>query len=123
ADHVGLIGKIEVGLDGAGAKHHVEAVTTDLGHVSRHDGVARLRHAWSLGLRPFGREAGAEETDPEWRCAFANLREVRVHLAAGLMDRLQWSAAELELPARLQRNGGQPERVGESDDAAVVLDR
>ena len=43
-DHVLFAHEIEIGLDGRGAKHHVEAAGPDFRHVAGHDLVAAFRH-------------------------------------------------------------------------------
>src|SRR5690606_3548254 len=65
----------------------------------------------------------AKEADAEGRRAFAHLGEMPVHLAAGLVQRGERRAGQLELAARLERDGAEADRVGEADDAAGVHDR
>ena len=45
-----------------------------------------------------------------------------VHLAAGLVDGLERRPGELELAARLERDGAEAGGVGEADDVAAILD-
>src|SRR3546814_21038187 len=42
--HVRLAAIVEVGLDGAGPQHHVEAEVPDARHVPQHDAVTPLGH-------------------------------------------------------------------------------
>src|SRR5690606_34290589 len=123
AAHIGFALEVEVHLYRAGAIHHVEAPGADLGHVARHDVIARLRHARRFGERPFRAAAEAEKADAERLGNLAHLRQLRVALAAGLVDRLQRRARKLELAAGLQRDGALPGRLDKADDATVVEDR
>src|SRR3546814_1404571 len=61
--HVGLAVEVEVGLDGAGAQHHVEAQRPLLRHIGAHDGVAALGHHRHVLAPPQRIEAGPEEAD------------------------------------------------------------
>ena len=49
--------------------------------------------------------------------------EMRVHLAAGVVQRFQRRAGELELAAGLERDRAAADRVGEPDDVVGVEDR
>src|SRR3546814_1187530 len=65
--HVGFGAIVEIGLDGAGSEHHVEAEIADLGHVAQHDLVAALGHDGEVGaglVRPHA-EARSEENTSE----------------------------------------------------------
>ena len=104
-DHVGFVGEVEVHLDGGGAVHHVEAARADLGHVARHHLVALLGHARRLVERPVGREADAEEADAQRRADVEALAEMLVRLGADLVHGRERIAGQLELAARLQRDG------------------
>ena len=121
--HVGFGGEVEVRLHRAGAVHHVEAERADLRHVAGHDLVAALRHHRRLGAGPFRAHAETEEADAERPRDLLELRQMRHQLAAGLMDRLDRRAGQLELPARLQRDRPAPGHVGEADDVRPVHDR
>ena len=46
-----------------------------------------------------------------------------VHLAAGLVDGVERRPGQFELAARLQRDGAKADRIGQADDAAVIVDR
>ena len=48
---------------------------------------------------------------------------MRMHLAAGLVERLQRRAGELELPAGLERDRAAAGRVDQPDDVLAVEDR
>ena len=75
-----------------------------------------------LRARPQRRGAEAEEADAERRGAFAHLGEMRVGLAAGLVDGFERRAGQFELAAGLERDRAHPGRVGQADDVAAVLD-
>ena len=123
APHVGFRREVEIHLDRAAAVHHVEAVAADLRHVGGHDVVARFRHARRLGKRPFRAAAKAEKPDAERFRDLAQLREMGVALAAGLMDRLERCAREFELAARLERDRALSGRLDEPDDVTGIDDR
>ena len=111
ADHVGFVREVEIDLHGAGAQHHVEAERADLGHVVAHDLVTALGHPGDGGAWPFGVEAHAQHGHAQGSGHLAHLVQMGVHLAAGLVQRLQRGTTQLELAARLER------------DAAAVLDQ
>jgi hypothetical protein len=104
-DHVRLVGEVEVHLDGGGAVHHVEAAPADHRHVARHHLVALLGHARRLVLRPVGREADAEKADAHGRADVEALAQMIVRLGADLVHGPERVARQLELAARLQRDG------------------
>ena len=112
-DHVRLAGEIQVHLHGAGARHHVQPERTDLGHVLAHDLVAALGHPRHLVAAPLRLEAHAEEAQPHAVGDRAHFFQMRVHLAAGLMDRLQRRAGQLQLTGRLQRDRSLVARQGD----------
>ena len=64
-NHIGFAGIIEVHLDRARAKHHVESEVADLGHVVQHDRVAALGHHREVGARLVRPHAEPEEAEPE----------------------------------------------------------
>ena len=121
-DHVrfGLV--VEVGLDGAGAQHHVEAEPAFLRHVVAHDPVTGLGHERDLVAPPERRETEPEHAEPELVANFAHLAQVLVQLVAGLVHGLQRRSAQLELPARLKRDRTSG-IVGEGNGIAVFDDR
>ena len=121
--HVGFAREVEIGLDGAGPIHHVEAAAADLRHVAGHDGVARFRHHRRLGERPFRARRPSRGSRGRAGRAFAHLGEMGGDLAAGVVDRAHGRAGELELAAGLERDGAAADRVGEADDVALVEDR
>ena len=55
---------------------------------------------------------------PSGSATCAHLGEMRVRLAAGLVDGFQRRAGELELAAGLQRDRAAADRIGEADDVA-----
>ena len=85
--HVGLARIIEVGLDGAGAQHHVEPERADARHVAQHDLVAALGHdrqlvAASCRARSRARGSRCPSSSP----IALHLREVAAGLGAGLVQ-------------------------------------
>ena len=65
--HVGFARKVQIGLDGRGAKHHVEAASADFRHIFRHDRVALLRHDRYFVAPPFGAHAERQKAYPQRR--------------------------------------------------------
>ena len=110
-DHVGLVGKIEIGLHGRGAKHHVEPARSDLRHVARHDAVAALRHDRGFGERPFRADAEREEADPQRIGDRVGAMQMRVEFGRDLVDGRLRRAGKLELAARLERDRAAAGRV------------
>jgi hypothetical protein len=118
--HVGFRGEVQVHLHRAGAQHHVEAEVALLGHVFAHDLVAPLGHPGDVLARPLGVEAQAHGRDVHRPHDLADLVQVGVHLAAGVVDGLQGRARELHLAARLQGHAGAV--LGQRDDVVAFLD-
>ena len=98
--HVGFGGIIEIGLDGAGAQHHVEPEPADLRHVIEHDRVAALGHDRQLGPGLVRPHAEPEEAEAElvadrlapaarWRPASA---QVWCRCSRGAPDSSSWPA-------------------------------
>ena len=119
--HVGLARIIEVGLDGAGAEHHVEPEAADLGHVVEHDLVAALGHDRQLGAGLVGPHADAEEAKPELLADRLALLEMAAGFGAALVEVFERRARQLELARRLEADGAIVAR--ERDDIAVLDDR
>src|SRR5690606_40159954 len=67
----------------------------DLGHVARHDLVARLRHAGCFGKAPFRTAANAEEADSHRLGQLVQDGEMLVRFAAGLVDGLDRKSTRL----------------------------
>src|SRR6185312_13834234 len=105
-DHVRFGREIQVHLHGAGARHHVQAERADLGHVFAHDLVAALGHPRHLVAPPLRLEAHAEETQANAVGHGAHFLQMRVHLAASLVDGFQRRAGQFQLAGRLQRDVG-----------------
>ena len=118
AHHVGLAGEIQVDLHRAAPGHHVEAQTALLRHVLAHDLVAPLGHPGDRLARPLGLEAEAKHADAQGLGDLPHLGQVSMHLVAGLVDRLERRAGQLELAARLQ--GDAAGLLGQRDDPAVL---
>jgi hypothetical protein len=95
----------------------------DLRHVGGHDLVAALGHDRRFRARPFRAHADAEKADAERLGDFAQLREMRMHFAAGLVHRFKLRAGQFELAAGLQRNRAAAGHVGKADDVAALHDR
>ena len=121
--HVGFGGEIEIGLHRAGPVHHVETERADLGHVSRHDLVAALRHFRHLGARPAWRHADAEKADTERARDLAHLGEMRHQLARSLVHGLDLRTGQLELAARFERDRAAAGHVEQADDVRAFHDR
>ena len=102
--HVGLGRVVEVGLHGGGREHHLERQRPVARQIRAHDPVARLRHHGHVGDAVERVDAEPEPGDVEALVRALHQREVRVELVAGLVDRAQRRAGELELPARLERD-------------------
>ena len=103
-DHVGFRLEIKVHLHGRGPEHHIKPERTDLGHVISHDLVPPLRHP--VDVIAFGgrMEADADKAHAEIFPDAFNLVEMLMHLAAGLVNRLELSAGKFHLPTGLQRD-------------------
>ena len=121
-DHVLFAREIEIGLDGRGAKHHVEAARSDLRHVARHDRVAALRHDRRLGQRPFGAHAERQKAHSERLGDRPASGEMAIELLGRRVRVVERRARKFELSARLERNGAAAVRVVEADQIAAVLD-
>ena len=119
--HVGFDRIVEIYLDGAGAKHHVEAETADLRHVVEHDRVAALGHDRQLGARLVRPHAEPEEAESQPLADRLALVEMASRLGAGLVQVLQRRAAQLELARGLQADV--PVRAAQRDDVAALDDR
>mmetsp|Transcript_12178 Transcript_12178/g.38569 ORF Transcript_12178/g.38569 Transcript_12178/m.38569 type:complete len:487 (-) Transcript_12178:265-1725(-) len=117
-DHVRLGLKVEVYLDRAAAEHHVEPHRPNLGHIRLHDVVAPLGHHSHI-LHPRNWvEACAQKADADVLTHRLDLIEVVVDLCTRLVDGLQWRAAELKLPARLE--GDALPVLQEPNDVAIL---
>ena len=103
--HVRFALEIIVSLHGTGPLHHVEAQSADLLHVSAHHHVAALRHELDIGARRCRVEPGPQHADAKLGIDLLDLRQMRMHLVTGLVQCLQRCTGQLELPARLQRDG------------------
>ncbi|MNN33521.1 hypothetical protein D3C81_1472830 [compost metagenome] len=125
-DHVGFGIEVEVGLDGAGAQHHVEAQRALLGHIGAHDAVAALGHDRHVLAPPQGIETGAEEAEVQLVRDLLVLHQVLAGFRTDVVDGLQRRARQLELAARLQTDRG-GEALGvfalQGDDVAGFLHR
>ena len=114
--------EIEIGLNGRGAKHHVESARSDPGHVALHDAVAALRHDRRLGKRPLRAHAERQKADAQRaRRPRGNARD-GVELLGRVVRGVERRAGQFELSAGLQRNRGAAGRVEEPDQMAAVLD-
>jgi len=119
--HVGLARIVEVGLDGAGAQHHVEPEIADLGHVIEHDRVAALGHDGQVGARFVRPHSRAEKSEPEPVADHLALSEVARGFRAGLVQVLERRSAELELAGWLEAD--RPVGPAERDHIAVLEHR
>src|ERR1700730_15987309 len=120
--HVGLGAIVEIGLHGTGAQHHVETEPALFRHVIAADRLVALGlERYSLPP-PFRIEAEPDHAEPELVANLAHLAEMLMDLIAGLMDRLERGAAQLELATRLERDRTSS-IIGQRDGIAVFEDR
>jgi hypothetical protein len=119
--HVRLARIIEVGLDGAGAQHHVEPEAADARHVAQHDLVTALGHDRQFGAGLVGPEAEPEEADAELVADFLHLLQVAPGLGTGLVEIVERRARKLELAGGLEAD--RAVGAGERDDIAALVDR
>ena len=120
--HVLFALEVEIGLDGRGAKHHVEAAGPDFRHIAGHDRIAAFRHRRRLGEPPFGAHAEGEKADAERLGDNAASGEMALELGGGQMRVVERRARELELSSRFERDRAFAMRVIEADQGALVLD-
>ena len=104
--HVGLAVEVEVGLNGAGAQHHVEAQLALLGHIGAHDVIAALGHDGDVLAPPQGVEAQPQEAEIQLVRDLLDLHQVLAGLVADVVNVLQRGARQFELSARLQADRG-----------------
>ena len=116
--HVGLARIVEVGLDGAGAQHHVEPHAADARHMVQHDLVAALGHDRQFGARLVGPHADAEEAEPELGADFLDLLQVAAGFGAGLMQIFERRARQFKLARGFQADGAVAAR--ERDDMTAL---
>ena len=121
ARHVGFRGIIEVDLDGAGAKHHVEAERADLRHIVEHDAIAALGHSGQLFAGLVRPHAEAEEADTELVADRLHLHEVPAGFGTGLVDVAARRAGQLELAGGLEAD--RAVGAGERDDLVAFHHR
>ena len=119
--HVRFRPIVEVGLDRAGAQHHVEAHAADARHVPQHDVVAALGHDRQRFARLVGPHAEAEEALAGLGADLLDLAQVPSGLGASLVQVLQRRAGQLELAGGLQADGAVG--AGHRDDVPAFLDR
>ena len=122
-NHIGLARKIEIGLHGRRAEHHVHAHRTDAGHVVRHDRITLLRHDGRLPARPERRHAEIEKADSQVAGDRRHVVEVADELVVRLMNGGERRAGQFELAAGLERDGPPADLVEEADKIATILDR
>src|SRR3546814_6715695 len=119
--HVGFGAIVEIGLDGAGSEHHVEAEIADLGHVAQHDLVAALGHDGEVGAGLVRPHAEAKETEPQPFARFLAAGEVAPGLGTRLVKSLKLRAGELQLAGGLETDG--PVRPRQRDGVAALDQR
>ena len=119
--HVGLGRIVEIDLDGAGAKHHVEPELADARHVLAHDLVAALGHHRQFVAALVGPHAEPEEAEPEPVADRLDLLEVAPAFGAALVQVLERRARQFELARGLEADGAVG--AGQRDDLAAFLDR
>ena len=120
--HVPFAHEVEIGLDGRGAKHHVEAAGSDFRHIAGHDRVAALRHRRRLGKRPFGAHAQGQKADAERLGHDAASGEMTIELVRGRVRVVERRARELKLSSRLERDGPLAASVIKADQVPAVLE-
>ena len=116
--HVPLAAEVEGGLDRAGHRHHVGSQPSARLEEGAHHRVAALGHPGHAGRAPPWPVAGGEQLDAQPGADRPALVMVPVQLAGHAVDVREGAAGELELPARLDRDG-QPGPLG-GDDAPVL---
>ncbi len=104
--HVGLGLKVQIGLDGRGAQHHVQAQPALLGHIGAHNVVAALGHDRDFLARPQGVEADAQEAQVQLIRDLLDLHQVLAGFRTDVVDRLQRGTRQFELSARFQADRG-----------------
>ncbi len=119
--HVGFTGKVEIDLDRAGARHHVQAQIPALGHVIAHDPVATLGHPGHILAPPLGLETDTKKAQAQRFGHGLDFLQVDLGFTAGLVDILQGRAGQFQLSCRLQRNRGTI--AAQADQHAVFFDR
>ena len=102
-----------------GAQHHIETHGADLGHVLTHDLVAALWHPGHFLARLARAEPQTDKDDTQLLGNLLALVQMRVRLAAGLMQVLQRRAGKFELATRLQ--GNMLTVLGEADDIFALV--
>ena len=119
--HVGFAAIIEIGLDRAGAQHHVEAERAHARHVAQHDLVAPLGHDRQVGAALVRPHAKAKEAEAELVADMLDLFQMPAGLRAGLMQIFERRARQFQLARRLQADG--PIAARQGDDVAAFIDR
>uniref|UniRef100_A0A0N4ZIQ9 HTH araC/xylS-type domain-containing protein n=1 Tax=Parastrongyloides trichosuri TaxID=131310 RepID=A0A0N4ZIQ9_PARTI len=104
--HVGFGIEVEVGLNGAGAQHHVQAQPALPGHIGAHDVIAALGHDGDVLAPPQGVETQPQEAEIQLVRDLLDLHQVLAGLVADVVDGLQRRARQFELTARLQADRG-----------------
>jgi hypothetical protein len=121
ADHVRLARIIEIGLDGAGAQHHVEAERADARHVPQHDLVPALGHDRQVGAGLVRPEAQAEKAHAQLLANLLHLGEVPSGFGAGLVEIIKRRPGQFELSGGLEADIAV--RPGQRDDILALVDR
>ncbi len=118
--HVRLTRIVEIGLDGAGAQHHVQSKGSDARHMPHHDGVAAFRHYGQFVTALVWPHPKPKESDTQLGADFLHLLQVPTSLATCLMKVLNRGAGKLQLAGRLQAD--RSVRAGHGDDIAALFD-
>ena len=106
--HVLFAREVEIGLDGRGAEHHVEAAGSDFRHIAGHDRVAAFRHRRRLGEPPFGAHAERQKADAERLGDEPASGQMAIKLVSGRVRVVKRRARKLKLSSGLERDGAPP---------------
>ena len=118
--HIGFGRVIQVNLDGAGAKHHVEPERTHARHMLSHDLVAPLGHHRQFGAGLVGPHPEAEEAEPKSVADRFDLLQMAAAFGAALVQIAERRARQFELARGLEADIAVGS--GQRDDLAVFLD-
>src|SRR5690606_24071067 len=97
-DHVRFGSKIQIGLDGRGPIHHVEATRSDLRHIASHDAVTLFWHPRHVLEGPCRRKTEAQETKSERPAGTVALLQVLLRFSCRFMNGTKGCSGKLKLP-------------------------
>ena len=91
-NHVRFRSEVQVDLNGAASKHHIETVVALLRHVLTHDLITAFRHPTDILAPRLRIEAKSKDAGTDLFTNRLHLVQMRVHFVASLMNRLQHGA-------------------------------